>query len=812
LARPPQEPDPPAVAGLARRALALLPRHSLAVRLALAVLSGCLLIYLVILLDVHQWTEGTLRERIRREGANVIDAAAGRIDAELARVEEAPTFLSRLLRDGHPGREALERSLCASVASNRTVFGAAAAFEPRAFRPDLDAFSPYCYRDGSDLRVKDLAASYEYRAQDWYRLPHQQDAALWSEPYFDEGGGEILMATYSVPLRAADARPVGIVTADVALAWLQRFMADLRVGQSGYAFLVSRSGRIVTHPDARLAMKATLAELAERGDPGWGRVAAAVAAGRQGFERTSGIPAGAPGFVVFRPLRASGWSLAAVFPEGETLADVHALERRMLWRGGLGALALGLVVTLVARSLTRPIEALARAAQQVAGGRLDAPLPPVASRDEVGRLAASFKEMQTALSLYIDAVKQQAAVDERLESELRIARQIQMSLIPREALLTRERVGCEMFGLLEPARAVGGDLYDVAVRRSGEICFVIGDVSDKGIPASLFMAVTDTQFESAAREVDAPEAVLARMNDALVAENSANMFVTLVCGVLETASGRLRLASGGHTRPVLLPQAGAPRFLDIDLGSVVGVVAGLTFSGHDLTLGPGDALLLYTDGVTEAHDPDSAMFGEEGLMRHLAQSDAREPAEVARALRQAVASFARGAPQFDDIAILVLRRPLDAAARPKAHGPGTGAAGASLEIESSTQGLTRASGWLHDWCASAGIAAAARQDLDLAIDELLANVIHHGYGAGRGGTIRLRLELVSGRVRLEIRDAAPAFDPLSAEPAGGRAASGGGGLGIELVKRAMDRLEYARENGENRIVLERRNEGGEPWH
>jgi sigma-B regulation protein RsbU (phosphoserine phosphatase) len=404
-------------------------------------------------------------------------------------------------------------------------------------------------------------------------------------------------------------------------------------------------------------MKADLASLTARSrDQGLRRLAEAVARGGEAFERTGDLRDGKAAFVVLRPLEASGWSLAVVFPESEMMADVGTLERRLLATGLGGALLLALVIVGVSRQVTRPLSHLAGAAQEVAAGRLDAPLPEIRSHDEVGRLTASFAEMQTALGQYIEAVKEKAAAEERLESELRVARQIQMSLLPRPADLLAKRLGCEVFGLLEPARAVGGDLFDVALRRPGEVAFTIGDVSDKGIPAALFMAMTDVHFEAAARELREPQAVLARINDALVAENAANMFVTLICGVLDTRSGRLILANGGHTRPILLPAAGAPVFLEGDCGTVVGVEAGMAFEGREIGLAVGDAILLYTDGVTEAHDPEGRLFGEERLLEHLASAGRADLRALAEGVRDAVRVFAGGAPQFDDIAMLAVRR------------------------------------------------------------------------------------------------------------------------------------------------------------
>jgi phosphoserine phosphatase RsbU/P len=772
-------------------------RPSLAAKLALAILSGCLLIYLAILYDVHEQTRQMLAGRIQREGTNVIDAAAARIDAELERVQEGPADLAAVLVRQRLDRRALEQDLCRRVSANPTVFGAAAAFEPEAFEAGLTSYSPYCYREAGGLRVKDLGqGGYDYPARDWYRLPRELGRPLWSEPYFDDGGGGILMATYSVPMRAlGDQRVVGITTADVPLEWLQRFMAGLRVGRGGYAFLISPLGRIVTHPEPRLAMRATLVELA-REDAGLARMAEALAGGKRGAERALDPATRAPVVVVFRPLGTNGWSLAVVSPEREALADVAALQRRMWISGIVGALALAVVVVGLSRRVTRPLGQLARAVQDVAGGRLDAPLPRIQSRDEIGRLTGSFAEMQTALSLYMEDVKGRAAAEERLESELRIAREIQMSLLPHAADLKPERLQCDVFGLLEPARAVGGDLFNVVSRAPGEVCFVVGDVSDKGIPAALFMAMTDVHFEAAARALSAPEAILARINDALVPANTANMFVTLACGVLQTVSGRLALALGGHTRPVLLPRAGPPRLVEGDLGTVVGVVPGLTFTRVELVLGSGDALLLYTDGVTEAHDAAGQLFGEDRLLAHLARAPRGDAAAVAHGVQEAVAAFSRGLPQFDDIALLVVRQ--------TAAGVESRATAATrLELTSDVAEVARASRWLHDWCEEHGVGPEARHDLDLALDEAVANVLHHGYGPGTAGPITLLVSEEGGRVRLEIVDRAPAFDPLAGAPREARAEDVVGGWGLTLLRTCMDRVEYRHENGENRLILER---------
>ena len=327
----------------------------------------------------------------------------------------------------------------------------------------------------------------------------------------------------------------------------------------------------------------------------------------------------------------------------------------------------------------------------------------------------------------------------------------------------------------------------------------MGDVSDKGIPAALFMAMTDIHFEAAARELSAPEAILARINDALVPANTANMFVTLVCGVLQTDSGRLALAMGGHTRPVLLPRAGPPRLVEGDTGTVVGVIPGLTFTRVELVLAAGDALLLYTDGVTEAHDAASELFGEERLLAHLAQAPRDDATAVAQGVLAAVTAFSRGTPQFDDIALLVIRQTVTRA-EVRASAPSL------LEITSDVAELAQASRWLREWCEARGVGEEARHDLDLALDEAIANVLHHGYGPGAPGLVSLALSEEGDRVKLQISDRAPAFNPLEPLEVLERGEGVVGGWGIALLRRCMDRVEYARVNGENRLILERQRE------
>ena len=250
---------------------------------------------------------------------------------------------------------------------------------------------------------------------------------------------------------------------------------------------------------------------------------------------------------------------------------------------------------------------------------------------------------------YSDAVKEQMA------SELRVAREIQMGMLPHDFAGMEQAYGVEFGAVLEPAREVGGDLYGVCAATKERLVVFLGDVSGKGIPASMFMVRAISLARLLSREIAEPERILARLNDELAADNPSGMFVTFLCAGLEPGSGRLTLANGGHCRPVLLPAGEAPRWAVKNLGTALGFEPGLEFERTELTLREGDALILYSDGVSEAFNPQDECYGNDRLLADAGVFAGQTPAAITAGLLQKVRAFAGSAPQSDDIAILALR-------------------------------------------------------------------------------------------------------------------------------------------------------------
>jgi sigma-B regulation protein RsbU (phosphoserine phosphatase) len=250
---------------------------------------------------------------------------------------------------------------------------------------------------------------------------------------------------------------------------------------------------------------------------------------------------------------------------------------------------------------------------------------------------------------YSDAVKEQLAAD------LRVAREIQMGMLPHDFSTFEKTYGVSFGAVLEPARAVGGDLYGVCAAGPERLMIFLGDVSGKGIPASMFMVRAVSLARLLAREIAEPERILSRLNDELAIDNPSLMFVTFLCAVFEPAVGRLTLANGGHCYPLLLPCDSPPRWTLQKLGTALGFEAGLEFERVDLTLHPGDAVIFYTDGVSEAFNQSEELYGHERLLSDAGAFTHQAADAISTGLLGRVRSFAGGAPQSDDIAILTLK-------------------------------------------------------------------------------------------------------------------------------------------------------------
>lgn len=638
----------------------MLKNSGIAFRLGVPVLLGCGIIFLVTFATGYLHSRKTILHNVEEDAKNRGFRLVHQIEAVLAPVEKMPKNLAMLLEETEPGREDLLKLLKQSLLANPEVFGSTVAFEPYGFDPARYYFAPYYARKGQEVELSYLGGdNYRYFYADWYQIPKETEKPSWSEPYFDEGGGDIPMVTFSAPLfrkNKRDNRFIGVVTADISLEWLDELVSDMRIYKTGYGFILSANGTFIAHPVKSWIMNETIFSIAEaRSDVSLRQLGRQMIKGWSGFFKLSPGTLGKQGYLFFAPIRYSDWSLGIFFPEEEMMAELNTLNRQMLLLAAGGLLLLGLVVWLVARTITRPLSALTLAARQMATGNLTIAVPGQSSGGEIGVLASSFAYMKDSLNDHIRELLESTAAKERMASELGIARDIQMGLLPKIFPPFPDVPEFDLYALLQPAQEVGGDLYDFYRIDADRICFVVGDVSGKGVPASLFMAVTMTLMKMTAASGLAPNRILEEVNAQLSRDNNSCMFVTLFCGILHTGTGEIWYANGGHNPPVVLRSEEPASFLPGTDGTLLGAMDDVAFAMKRLVLAPGESLLLYSDGVTEAMNEGEELYSEERLLQVLTEIGQRSPEETVKAVMASVLSFAGSAPQADDITLMMVR-------------------------------------------------------------------------------------------------------------------------------------------------------------
>ena len=363
---------------------------------------------------------------------------------------------------------------------------------------------------------------------------------------------------------------------------------------------------------------------------------------------------GEPVLAVWRHVPAVGAGLVVKIDTREAFRPIARLKMLTF---GLAAATLVVVVLSalsVARAIAGPVVKLTAATGRIADGDLSRRVDVEAS-NEIGRLAASFNRMAGQLAESIERLTATTAAKERIESDLRVAHEIQMSILPKVFPPFPQRPEFDLHALIHPAREVGGDFYDFFLFGDDELYFVIGDVAGKGVPASLFMAVTLTLFRSSLVWGLDPAALLSKLNQHLCTDNDSSLFVTVFCGKLHVPSGEVIYSNGGHNAPYVLRGDGSLEPLARVGGPALGVFDTATYGLGRLILQPQDALVLYTDGVTEAVGPDDAFFMESRLEACLCTAPGETARHLVERVSRAVGAFTAGTPASDDITLLALR-------------------------------------------------------------------------------------------------------------------------------------------------------------
>lgn len=612
---------------------------------------------------------------------------AARFDTQLEMLAQIARTTASFL-SAHPdvSEPELFEMLRLNVAQSPLIYGSCVAFEPHTFSPERRLFAPYVYKGPSGtprpgapppagtrgpdgLLRMDVADAYDYTDPrwEWFSVPHAQRTPMWTEPFFDDGAGDVVMCTYVAPF-FRDGKFRGTVNIDVRLEDLHAVVTRMQPGDATVS-IISRKGAFIAWPDPALIMHDTVQGMAERlKRPDMAELGRRMTSRQTATERMLSLDAPqVPQLISYTPIPSTGWSFAASVNEGKAVEPVYAVLRyNALIVGSMIVIVVG-VTLLVALWLTRPVEQLAdavarvkidrRAVERGTVGTL--PTVPARTRDEIGDLGRAFNTMVAQIHEQVHALTRETRAREAVESEVRIARDIQQSLLPRTFPPFPGRTDFDLYAFNGAAKTVAGDFYDFLLLPDGRLALVIADVCGKGVPAAMYMAVARTFLRNLIMTCSSTAAMLDELNRVLAQDNPQSLFVTLIVAIMEPKTGRVHYASGGHPRPLVRSAGGACRAFGRVTGTIVGVLEDQEWSEALEQLERGDTLVMFTDGVPDARRPGapaSEAFGDERLAEFLsALPEGLSAREITDRLIARLYDYAtRDWP--DDVTVLVLKR------------------------------------------------------------------------------------------------------------------------------------------------------------
>ena len=589
-------------------------------------------------------------------GQYVVDGIVGKIESMLWAVHiSAANNRDEVERNlGSPEQvfDALEREI-----SVNQLLGCFAAFEPDYFKGQGRWFEAYVYRADSSRydRQQIGSPSHDYFNGPWYKKGlsrDRKDLGYLTSPYFDNSVDSSMYCSYVLPIFDRQGRKVGVYGVDLNYLWINKVIAEVekiikreffdtdesiqdRDGVINFSvqFIDSKGNRVLGSDSLDInILKAEQEQVFSN----------------LGMRDLKGTPY----YVNYKPLPYTDWTVAVIQHRDLVFTWGGVLSFFIAFCMVVGSLVIFFFTSWSIRRATKPLGFLSDSAQEVAKGNFDAPLPTFRHNDEVAQLRDSFGTMQQSLKQYMEDLKASTTAKAALESELNIARDIQLSKVPTEF---PQRPDFDTYASMTPAKAVGGDLYDFFVR-DNELLFCLGDVCGKGVPAALFMMETRSLFRAYAADEDRPDRIVLKMNKTLNEHNESLMFVTLFVGILDLTTGELRYCNAGHETPLVINK----EFKQLPFEGVcpVGVVADPPYVMQTVHIEPQTTILVYTDGLDEAMTADKEKIGNERIFNEVScaiQNGQTGPKELIERLKQAVHDFVGDAEQSDDLTLLAIR-------------------------------------------------------------------------------------------------------------------------------------------------------------
>lgn len=625
--------------------------HSFAAKLNIYLISSAFLLWGIGFCLFYHYSS----RAIEHQAYLKIDESAEKINLKVTRllrtIEKIPENLSWIIPSYVTHADSIYAITRQVVLNNYEIFGCAIAFEPYYFPDKGYYFAPYSYMSGDSVVTTQIDPKYDYYQKNWYRISKERNVSRWSRPYHELSSNDILTSTYSVPLRDPKNNVIGIFSVDLSLNWLTELIDSVKPYEDSYSIIVNREGRYILHPGNDFFTdldKDILHEAEILQDTNASKLAHLMMQGQKG--KGVFVNNHVKYYIYFTPILGTEWNMATLFPYSHIFDKLHRFTWIIILSSVLFLALLVIICTTTVRKITRPLKIFAASTHSIAEGNFNITLPVIHTQDEMLDLYNAFSEMQEKLSKYMKNLETTIAAKEKIESELRIAHDIQMSMLPKN-FPPFPGHEIDLYAVLYPARQVGGDLYDFFIHEN-TLFFAIGDVSGKGIPASLLMASTISLLRTLSSGSNSPSQIAYSLNNSIAERNEADMFVTFFIGMLDLRTGVMKYCNAGHTPPVLTSPDRTVAFFEMQSDLPLGILKNHNYQEYTYRFVSGSGILLYTDGVTDAENEKNEFYTRERLLEIVTQNQELHPREFIRSIINDIQSHIKSHELSDDLSML----------------------------------------------------------------------------------------------------------------------------------------------------------------
>ena len=633
---------------------------------------------------------------------------------------------------------------------NKKVVGGCLAFVPDYYPQKGRLFEPYAYEEGNVIKVEQIADrdGHDYTRNPVFNSVVKENRPSWSDPYkYDTPAGRLSLTTYSYPIADPQGTVVAVCGIDVSLSWLGDTLNARHLHSSSFDLFLTGAGELIAGPSEQNVSR-TRVDLVKTiiND-------STIERETTSNERVKVITfyddeQGDEGYIYYASMREDPqWQVVLVCYEDEVFGKLKTMR---LYVALLMLAAFLLLLYIIRRTVNN-----------------------------------SFRLQRVNME------------KERISSELHIAQGIQRQMLPKRFPPFPDRDDIDVYGSLVPAREVGGDLFDFFLR-DDKLFFCIGDVSGKGVPSAMVMAQAHSLFHMASTRETNPGRIMQVINERVCEGNDSNMFITLFIGVLDLPTGRLRYCNAGHPAPLI---NGVP--LEANDNLAVGVFPGVKFKMRERRIQYGDTIFLFTDGLNEAMNQAQQLFGKERMMdiclQHAAAAkenpQAASPQVLIKTMYEAVNSYVGDVVQSDDLTLLAIRytrQQHDA----RLH--------CDITLECNIDEVPKLADFVDSVCFALNLSPSLTMQMNLAIEEAVVNVINYAYPVGSPGKVNVEATANDQVLKFIVIDSGKPFDPTTRGevdtllPVEERNI---GGLGIHLIRKYMDSINYEREDGKNILTL-----------